>query len=145
MAFFDQSGPSYLSPLPSGVLSPSLGEAVDLQQMATDLGPITAEATSQKDGLATPVSWYDPSVDYGAGLPTPIASARTSGATSSISSKVASFFSGGSGFTLPSLEDSIFILLGLLLIAAGVFAFKTSQTIIQTAGKLSTHVAEATA
>lgn len=42
-------------------------------------------------------------------------------------------------------ENIIFIILGLILIAAGIFAFKTTQTVIQTASKISTKAAEVAA
>lgn len=37
------------------------------------------------------------------------------------------------GFSLPSLEDTIFIIVGLILIGAGVFAFKQTQSVINIA------------
>lgn len=44
-----------------------------------------------------------------------------------------------------SVEDFVFIVLGLLLIAAGVFAFKTTQNIITTGAKYGSKVAEVAA
>lgn len=41
-----------------------------------------------------------------------------------------------------NVENGIFVILGLLLIAAGIFAFKTSQTIVQVAGKAASKGAE---
>lgn len=43
------------------------------------------------------------------------------------------------------LEDIIFIILGILLIAAGVFAFKQTQVVIQRGAALTRTAAEATA
>jgi len=40
-------------------------------------------------------------------------------------------------FSSLNLEDGVFIILGLLLIAAGIFAFKTTQTIIQRGSDLA--------
>jgi uncharacterized membrane protein len=42
-----------------------------------------------------------------------------------------------STFHLPSLEDVVVIIVGFVLIAAGVFAFKSTQTIIQTGGRIA--------
>lgn len=39
------------------------------------------------------------------------------------------------------LEDFVFILIGLILIAAGVFSFRGTQTVIKTAGKAAAEVA----
>jgi hypothetical protein len=44
-----------------------------------------------------------------------------------------------------SLEDWIFIVLGLMLIAAGIFSFKQTQQLIQTSGQLAGKVAEVAA
>ncbi len=49
-----------------------------------------------------------------------------------------SFLSRLSNF---SVEDAVFIVLGLLLITAGVFAFKSTESLIQTGGKIAEVVA----
>jgi hypothetical protein len=56
----------------------------------------------------------------------PLASA----ATGAVSATVAQGKSVFSLFSDHDLEDLIFIVLGILLIAAGLFAFKTTQTIV---------------
>jgi hypothetical protein len=48
----------------------------------------------------------------------------------------------GAGFHLPSLQDATVILVGLILIAAGVFSFKTAQSIIVNTGKLAAKTSE---
>jgi hypothetical protein len=68
----------------------------------------------------------------------------TYSAPTNILQKGAQLF-GLSGTSGISLEDIVFVLLGLLLIAAGVFAFKSSQTIIQTAGKYASKASEVAA
>jgi hypothetical protein len=40
------------------------------------------------------------------------------------------------------IENIVFAVLGILLIAAGIFSFKTSQTIVQVAGKAASKGAE---
>jgi hypothetical protein len=49
------------------------------------------------------------------------------------------------GIITGNVENGIFVLLGLLLIAAGVFAFKSTQTIAVSAGKLGAKAAEVAA
>jgi hypothetical protein len=44
-----------------------------------------------------------------------------------------------------NLENIIFILLGLMLIAAGIFSFKSTQTIISTTGKYAAKAGEVAA
>lgn len=41
-----------------------------------------------------------------------------------------------------SLEDIIFVVIGLMLLAAGVFSFRGTQTVIKTAAKTAGHAAE---
>ena len=43
------------------------------------------------------------------------------------------------------LEDAIFVVIGLMMIAAGVFAFKNSSTVIQVVGKAARTAAEVSA
>jgi hypothetical protein len=64
------------------------------------------------------------------------------GAAGSIASYEPTIFGHRIGF---SIEDSIFIILGLLLITAGIFSFRTSQTIITTAGRGVARVASTAA
>lgn len=42
-----------------------------------------------------------------------------------------------------TLEDLIFLVIGLILIAAAVFSFKGTQTVIEQAGRVATRVGEA--
>lgn len=73
-----------------------------------------------------------------------VSSAATNAGTAisnGITGAVKSFF-GNLTFTL---EDFLFIFIGTLLIAAGIFAFKSTQTVIQTGGKLGVKAAELTA
>jgi len=63
----------------------------------------------------------------------------SSGIFSGISNSVQSIFSPS------NIENLIFVLLGLLLIAAGIFSFKTTQTVITTAGKYGAKAAEVAA
>lgn len=44
-----------------------------------------------------------------------------------------------------NIENGVFVILGLLLIAAGIFSFKTSQTIVQTVGNVAKKGAEGAA
>ena len=62
--------------------------------------------------------------------------------TSNTASSVVSAMAGGIGglFT-----DYVVIILGLILIAAGVFAFKQTQTVIESAGKVAGKIAEVSA
>lgn len=48
-------------------------------------------------------------------------------------------------FTGPNLENIIFIFLGILLIGGGIFAFRSTQTIISTGGRLAGRAAEVAA
>jgi hypothetical protein len=48
-------------------------------------------------------------------------------------------------FGLPSLEDVVFIVLGLLLVAAAIFGFKTTQDAIQNVTRTATKAAAAAA
>lgn len=43
------------------------------------------------------------------------------------------------------VEDFVFIIIGILLIGAGVFAFKGTQTVVENAGKVAGKVAEVAA
>lgn len=44
-----------------------------------------------------------------------------------------------------SEEDAIIVIIGILLIAAGIFAFKQTSTVINTVGRTARHISEATA
>lgn len=46
-----------------------------------------------------------------------------------------------SGFKLPSLENVIFLIVGIILIAAGLFAFKQTQNVIETGGRIAKNAA----
>ena len=52
-------------------------------------------------------------------------------ATPSSLSAIGSFFKG---LASKSLEDYVVIILGIILVAAGLYAFKTTQTVINTVG-----------
>ena len=41
-----------------------------------------------------------------------------------------------------NIENGIFVILGLLLIAAGIFTFKTTETVVKVAGKAATKATE---
>lgn len=122
-----------------GVGNSQLPEFADIQQIATDLGnadPNGALSIAQNGGIvSSPVS------DAGNSTSTTgtTAPASTSSATSSgVLGSVYSFLTG-------SVESVIFVIIGLLLIGAGLYAFKTTQTIIQTGGKIAKTAAEVTA
>lgn len=68
---------------------------------------------------------------------TPTASASPS-AASSATGVLTSIWNVITG----NIENGIFVILGLLLIAAGIFAFKTTQTVVQVAGKAATRATE---
>jgi hypothetical protein len=79
---------------------------------------------------------------------------QTPSASSSSSSSASSFFGSASGFLNNlfsgvtggfTLEDGVIIIVGLILIAAGVFSFKTTQTIITVAGKTAAKAAKTSA
>jgi hypothetical protein len=76
--------------------------------------------------------------------PTSIASSTptpSSNATISSSGVISSIWSIVTG----NIENGIFVVLGLMLIAAGVFSFKAAQTIVTSAGKAGKTVAEVAA
>lgn len=50
--------------------------------------------------------------------------------------------SSASSFLSSHLEDAVVIIVGLILIAAGLFAFKTTQTVINTASKIGSKAVE---
>lgn len=107
-------------------LPSSLGlDNFDVQQGATDLGRLNEVANSPSGSIATPA--------------TPATPANVSNPSATTVSSLLG------GFHLPSLEDTVFIVLGLILIAAGVFAFKSSQTIIETAGRFGARASEVAA
>lgn len=83
---------------------------------------------------------------------TTLAQLSGSGSPSSTASSLLSALNPLSGlnsalnpFANHSLEDFVTLGVGILLIAAGIFAFKTSQTVIQVAGKAASRVAEVSA
>ena len=115
--------------------------------------------------LTGDTSWIDNPTGM-EGLPTPIAPARpsTSSATPASSSAAAATSTPTAGYlsqleqwaaglvnkaTVPStglsLEDIIFILVGLILVAAAVFSFKGAQTVVQTVSRTASKAAEAAA
>lgn len=49
------------------------------------------------------------------------------------------------GIITGNIENGIFVVLGLLLIAAGIFAFKSTQTVVKLAGKAGATAAEVAA
>jgi hypothetical protein len=75
---------------------------------------------------------------------TSILSGIANGAISSYVKGATNKFSGLKWIANSTIEDWVFIVLGLLLIAAGIFAFKQTQTIIQTASKAGSKIAEVT-
>jgi hypothetical protein len=95
-----------------------------MQNDAGQVVPIGASSTS-----STPV--------------TPTSSTPSLGAVAKAALTAVNPFSGA--FGLPDLEDTIFVVLGLLLIAAGLFAFKGTQTIIQRGASVASKVGKASA
>lgn len=81
----------------------------------------------------------DPSTTLG-----DFASGNTAATSTSLQSSILSAATDGVSdfFTAENLENIIFVVIGILLIAAGVFAFKTSQTVIQVAGNAAKKVAK---
>ena len=65
-----------------------------------------------------------------------VGGAAVNAATNAVvqSSSSPSLFSGLTGF---NMEDIVFIILGFLLIAAGIFAFKGTQQLIASGGKIA--------
>lgn len=49
------------------------------------------------------------------------------------------------GIITGNVENGIFVILGLLLIAAGIFSFKSTQTVVSTVGKVGAKAAEVAA
>ena len=87
-----------------------------------------------------------PTVNYG----TPIPSTSSPTQSESVLSKAGNALLGmtpfgimgksSSGKTL-SLEDYVFIVLGIILIIGGVFAFRSTQNVIEVGGKLAAKAA----
>lgn len=85
-------------------------------------------------------------------IPTTGYNTPASAAASTAPAATASAISQGTGVLTSiwniltgNIENGIFVVLGLLLIAAGIFAFKSTQTLALNAGKLGAKAAEVAA
>lgn len=96
-------------------------------------------STTQSDesGLTIP-NVASPSVPTTGSNPT---ASTTAGAIDTGTGVLTSIWSVITG----NIENGVFVVLGLLLIAAGVFAFKSTQQAIGTAGRLGARAAEVAA
>jgi hypothetical protein len=116
------------------------GENVDLQGYASQFASVAGTGINYSPVAAT---------DSGAATTTtPVTQTSTPNTQASsipLIGKVTGAVKSYIGIPNFTLEDTIFILLGLLLIAAGIFSFKESQTVVQTLGRAGKKAAEMSA
>ena len=66
--------------------------------------------------------------------PVPATKSQAANTASSLGGTISSIW----GILTGNVENGVFVVLGLLLIAAGVFSFKTTQNVIETGSKIAT-------
>jgi LPXTG-motif cell wall-anchored protein len=96
--------------------------------------PMTTAEINKAMGFSTPA------IPTTTPVTTPIPAAVSSAASSATTALTSIW-----GVLTGNIENAIFVLLGLLLIAAGIFAFKSTQTIISTGTKFGAKAAEVAA
>jgi hypothetical protein len=107
--------------------------------------PLTSAETNQAMGYnysaipATPsLTPAIPSTGTSTPVATPVATTATATAKGSVFSTVL-------GLIESNVENVIFVLLGLMLIGAGIFSFKGTQSVVSTAAKYGSKAAEVAA
>ena len=140
---------STLSTLPS---LPQINSAIDAEASAYE-NPASDYNDPQLDSLidsSGEVIQTTPSDESNLTIPS-VATAGTTPTSSSTptATTTATAIDAGTGILASlwniitgNIENGIFVVLGLLLIAAGIFAFKSTQTIVKVAGKAGTTAAE---
>lgn len=123
-----------LSQIASDVQFPTPAGGWDLTSLPTVTDPALTTALGPGTTTVTPTATDQSMLDKVLSFLT------TGGPSGSSTTPAAASKSGGLG-----LEDIIFIVLGLMLVAAGIFSFKSTQTVVETAGKMSAKAAELTA
>jgi hypothetical protein len=102
---------------------------------STPMSQILGSTTPNIAGVPFPSSWTPAQIqaaqqDYAA------SNAVSPTVTSAIVG-VSKYLGNNGSSWLPSLEDTVIIIVGILLLAAGLFSFKTTQTIVTTAGRVA--------
>jgi hypothetical protein len=103
--------------------------------------PLTSAETNQAMGYNYSAIPATPSLTPAipsTGTSTPVATAATASAKGSVFSTVL-------GLIESNVENVIFVLLGLMLIGAGIFSFKGTQSVVSTAAKYGSKAAEVAA
>lgn len=135
-----------LAPLPS---LPQIGVS---QSTGTDYTGLTPEQVDAKLNSPMSAAEVNQAMGYnyaGAAPSSPAApaapAASAAPAAPATGSGIGGIFSQLLSVITGNLENGVFVLLGLLLIAAGIFSFKSTQTVINVAGKAGVKAAEVAA
>lgn len=145
---------STLAPLPSlpGISQSTGTDYTGLDEAGVDAAlnaPMTDDEINQAMGYNYTGSSTAPTIPSipttGYDTPSSAAASSTNAAASNVVTATTGVLTSIWNIVTGNIENGIFVVLGLLLIAAGIFAFKPTQTLAVNAGKLGAKAAEVAA